>query len=325
MNNTSVEQIVALLKEKDDFVLLSHTNPDGDTVGSVTALCLALRKAGKRVRCLCDIEIPERLRFICGGLYDKDFEIKDYEYVISVDVAAPLMLGKSLDTYAQRVDIKIDHHLKGTDFGKLIYVEPGASSAGEIIFDICVGMNLFDPAIASAIYAAISSDTGCFRYSNTTAKTHMTAAYLITMGAAHSEISEALFETVSYRELGIYPLFLKNSVRLYDERVLIVTVSAKDKLEFGLSDADLDELSSLSRKVSGTQLGIVIKQLDGSDNEFKVSMRSRRQVDCSVICASIGGGGHTRASGATVTADSIEEAKNTVMRALEKTLVFRDR
>ena len=153
----------------------------------------------------------------------------------------------------------------------------------------------------------------------------MTAAYLITMGAAHSDINEALFETVTFRELGIYPLFLRNAERLYDGRVLIVTVSDKDKKEYGLSDEDLDELSALSRKVSGTMLGIVVKQTDNFNNEFKVSMRSRKQVDCSVICVSLGGGGHTRASGATVIASDINEAKETVIKALRSTLVFRER
>ena len=324
MNNTDISGIIEILKEKNDFVLLSHTNPDGDTVGSVTAFCLMLRRMGKRVRCLCDKEIPERLRFICGDIYDDDYVISDSEYVISLDVASGAMLGEKLEKYAERVDLRIDHHAKGSDFAKLNYVEPGASSCGEIVFDICAAMELTDPDTASAIYAAISSDTGCFRYSNTTAKTHMSAAYLISLGAAHSEINEALFDTVTVGELGIYPLFLDNFKSLYGGKVTLVSVSNEEKKKRGMCDTDLDELSSLTRKVNGAYLGIVLKQVDGSQDKFKVSMRSRRQVDCSVICSELGGGGHVRASGATITADSLEDAEKILIDTLQKTLVIKE-
>ena len=324
MNNTSIGQIIDILKEKDDFVLLSHTNPDGDTVGSVTAFYLMLRKIGKRVRCLCDKKIPKRLYFICGDIYDDNYCISDSEYVISLDVASEIMLGENLENAAGRVDLRIDHHAKGSDFAKLNYVEPGASSCGEIVFDICAAMELTDPAIASAVYAAIASDTGCFKYSNTTAKTHMSAAYLISLGAAHAEINEALFDTVTFGEIGIYPLFLENSKSLYGGKVTLVSVSNEEKRKRGMKDTDLDELSSLARKVEGTYLGIVIKQVDDDDEKFKVSMRSRIQVDCSVICAALGGGGHVRASGATITADSIEQAENILIDTLKKTLVIKE-
>ena len=324
MNNTSIGQIIDILKEKNDFVLLSHTNPDGDTVGSVTAFYLMLCKMGKRVRCLCDKKIPERLYFICGDIYDENYCISDGEYVISLDVASETMLGENLRNAVGRVDLRIDHHAKGSDFAKLNYVEPGASSCGEIVFDICAAMELTDPAIASAIYAAITSDTGCFKYSNTTAKTHMSAAYLISLGAAHAEIDEALFDTVTFGELGIYPLFLDNCRSLCGGRVTLVSISNEEKEKRGMKDTDLDELSSLTRKINGTYLGIVLKQVDGSDDKFKVSMRSRAQVDCSVICAALGGGGHVRASGATITAENLGEAEKILIETLEKTLVIKE-
>ena len=175
-----------------------------------------------------------------------------------------------------------------------------------------------------AIHAAITSDTGCFKYSNTTAKTHMSAAYLISLGAAHAEIDEALFDTVTFGELGIYPLFLDNCRSLCGGRVTLVSISNEEKEKRGMKDTELDELSSLTRKINGTYLGIVLKQVDGSDDKFKVSMRSRAQVDCSVICAALGGGGHVRASGATITAENIGQAEKTLTETLEKTLVIKE-
>ena len=323
MSEFSISDIVDLFRSKDNFVLISHTNPDGDTVGCTYAVYLILKKLGKRVRCLCDKQIPARLAFICPeGIYDSRTDIAEDEYVITLDVASPNMLGRSLEAYADRVDLRIDHHGKSTPFAKINYVEPSASACAEIIFEIGAALNVIDPAIASAIFSALSSDTGCFRYSNTTARTHMTAAYLISLGANASEINEALFDTVTYSELAIYPIFLNNCERLYNGRVNIVALTNDEKAKYGITDADLDELSSLSRKTAGTNLGVVIKQVDDNETEFKVSMRSRKPVDCSVICASIGGGGHTRASGATITANSIDSAKAIVLSAIRKFLEF---
>lgn len=325
MSDFGISDIIKLIETGDNFVLISHTNPDGDTIGSTYAFYLMLKKMGKNVRCLCDKEVPRRLAFILKeNIYGNDYIIRDDEYVISLDVASANMLGRSLEQYASRVDLRIDHHGRSTPFARINYVEPGASACGEIVFDIAAGLNLIDRDIANAIFAAISSDTGCFRFSNTTAKTHMTAAYLLSLGANAAEINEALYDTVVYNELNIYPLFLDNCECLYNGHVNIVTVTNAEKRKYSLTDPELEELSSLSRRPAGTYLGVVIKQTDDNENEFKVSMRSRKQVDCAVICASLGGGGHVRAAGATIQASSIEEAKETVMNALKNTLVINE-
>jgi len=324
MNEISISDMTDILRSRNNFVLISHTNPDGDTVGSVYAFYLMLKKMGKNVRCLCDKPVPQRIRFICGDVYDGDLTIRDGEYAIALDVASPNMLGKSLEQYADRIDLKIDHHSKNKSFAAYNYVDSSAAACGEIVFEIASALNVIDERIACAIYAAVSSDTGCFKYSNTTAKTHMIAAYLISLGARSAEINEALFDTIGINELNIYPLFLKNHKKYFDGRVIIIPVSRDDKKEYMLTDSDLDELSSLSRKPAGTCLGVVIKQVDNSDCEFKLSMRSRKQVDCSIIAASLGGGGHMRAAGATVKADSIQEATDMLLKALDKTLTFND-
>lgn len=323
MNTITTEKTAERLKEAENIILLSHTNPDGDTVGSVSALAYALKETGKSITCLCDTDIPERLRFICGDLYKKDYALSGNELIVSVDVASPEMLGALREKFEKLVEIRIDHHKKGTDFAKYNYVDADASAAGEIVFEILTCMKLTSCKKAiSALYASIASDTGCFKYSNTTAKTHMIAAYLISLGANNGDINEALFESVSMRSLSIYPLFLKNNRVLQNGRVNLVTVTNHEKSELGLADSDLEELSSLSRQVNGADLGIVLRQKDGNDTTFKVSMRSRKSVNCANIAAFLGGGGHVRAAGATINADSIESALKILTDALESTLVF---
>jgi len=319
MNNITIEGIAERIRQHRKFILLSHTNPDADTVGSVVALAHALKKNGNTVNCLCDCDIPDRISFIGKEFYSKDCSVHGDELIISVDVASPSMLGSLCEKFESIVDIRIDHHGKGGNFGKFNYVEPSAAAAGEIIFELLTYMQMINDAkVISSLYAAIASDTGCFRYSNTTAKTHMTAAYLLSLGAPASDINEALFETVSFSSLSIYPLFLESCQAIYNGRVNLITVSNEAKRRYGLCDSDLEELSSLSRQAGGAQLGIVIKQRDNSDKEYKLSMRSRKQINCSEIAAYFGGGGHIRASGATIYADSPEKATEAVIVALEK-------
>ncbi len=323
--NITAEKAAEKIKKAKNIILLSHTNPDGDTVGSVCALAYALTECQKKVTCLCDSDIPERLRFICGDLYKKDCALTGDELIISVDVASPEMLGALSEKFAPLTKIRIDHHKKGSDFAEFNLVDSDASSAGEIVFEILSILKLTSCQRAiSALYASIASDTGCFKYANTTAKTHMIAAYLISLGADHSEINEALFENLTLKSLEIYPLFLKNLKTLYSGRVNLVNVTNDEKASLGLVDSDLEELSSLSRQLNMASLGIVLRQKDGTFDTFKVSMRSRKGVNCSNIASYLGGGGHIRAAGATIKASNIEEAEKILLEALEKTLCFEE-
>ncbi len=319
MKSISLEEIAKKLASHQKIVFLSHTNPDGDTVGSVSALAYALKGAGKDICCLCDCDIPERLKFICGELYEKDISLSGEELIVSVDVAAPSMLGALDEKFSPIVDIQIDHHGKGIPFGKASYVDASAAAAGEIVFQLLTYMQLTSNIKAiSSIYAAIASDTGCFKYSNTTAQTHMSAAYLLSLGVNSAEINEALFDTVSFESLSVYPLFLENCKVMYDGKVNLVLVTNKVKKKYSLKDSDLDELSAIARKVGGAELGIVIRQKDGSDCEYKVSMRSRAPISCSDICSKLGGGGHLRAAGATFFADAPENALESVLTLLSQ-------
>jgi bifunctional oligoribonuclease and PAP phosphatase NrnA len=317
MNNITIPEIASLLNGSDSIIIISHTSPDGDTIGAATALGIALKLTGKKVTLLCDSDIPEYLKFVCGDLYTKDTDCDGL--IVSVDVASVQMLGKLADKYSDRVDIRIDHHETGDDFARFNYCVSNAAAACEIIYDLLSEMKIMNGEIASALYTGISTDTGSFKYSSTTSKTLRIAADLIDCGAESEDINEHLYENLSIASLRADSLFLKKMETYLDGRLLIVPITISDKIDAEIDDEQLEGFSALARKLNGVELGISLREKEPCT--YKVSMRSRRSVDCASICAAFGGGGHVRAAGATIKAENIDKAKsillNTVLEKLK--------
>ncbi len=312
MNNITLTETADKLRKSEDIILISHTSPDGDTVGAVTALAVGLKNAGKKVTALCDSDIPDYLQFICEGLYRKDSD--EDGLIVSVDVASSQMLGKLEEKFGNRVDIRIDHHASGTDFAEYNYCVPDAAACCEIIYELLTEMNLMNSVSAGALYLGLSTDSGSFRYSCTTPKTLRIAADLIEAGADSEDINERLYENLTVDSLRADCFFLDKMERYMDGSVLVVPVSIADRTAAGLTDEQLEGFSTLARKISGVQLGISLREKE--PGVYKVSMRSRKSVDCAAICAVLGGGGHIRAAGATIKASCIEEAKKLLITAV---------
>jgi phosphoesterase RecJ-like protein len=322
MNNITLSEISEQLLAAKRIILLSHTNPDGDTIGSVTALSRALRLCGKETICLCDIEIPERNLFICGeGAYTTSCEIAEDDLVVSVDVASPQMLGKLRDTFEERTDIRIDHHASADNFATYNYVDPTAAACAQIIFDlICLLPCTLCEEIASPLYTALNTDTGGFRFSNTTARTHRIAAALMEGGAAAADICETLYENVTLESLQSNALFLEKYQLHMDGKILFLPITMADKERYGFTDENVEGYATLSRKIVGVELGMVLREKDRGG--YKVSMRSRKTVDSAALCALFGGGGHARAAGATIEADSFDEACQKLLDGVLNNIVF---
>lgn len=318
-NSITLCKIAELLRSKEKIVLFSHTSPDGDTVGSVTALAMALESIGKQVICLCDGPVPDYLSFVCGDLYLPDTD-EDADLYVSVDVASPQMLGKLAQKYADRIDLRIDHHAYGTDFAKINYCDPTAAAAAEIITELVVQMGLLTDKIAAPLYVGLSTDTGSFRFSSTTSRTLRTAATLLDAGAPAEDINDRLYENMSLETLRANAFFIDNIMLLSEGKILLIPVSEEKRMEAGLSEDSLEGFSSLARKISGVQLGISLRQK--TEGVYKVSMRSRKSVNCANLCALLGGGGHTRAAGATIQADSFEAAKEILLSTVTENVRF---
>lgn len=312
-----LERAVLLLKEKDNITILTHASPDGDTVGGGFALMLALRKLGKSVNIVNNDEYPENLSYITS-LYEKMNFCE--QFVVSVDVADEKLLGeKVLEQYGKKIDLAIDHHATNTLFAKETYVEENSASACEIIYSVLLKLGVeISKEIANCLYTGLSTDTGCFRYSNVTPRTHEIAARLIEKGAEHSFINTKMFET---KKLGYFKLqtkCLENMKILHDGKVCIFTVTQKMLSECGCKDSQVDAIVALSRQIEGVKIGVTIKEKE--NGLFKVSIRTDEDVDAAEICGLFSGGGHKRAAGCSFSC-SLEETQKQLEKATEKFIV----
>lgn len=313
MNNITLEEVQKLLDGWDDILIITHCNPDADTLGSAFGIKNAYPE--KNIRVVCADCIPDRLKFIADG-EPTDIPDREYAHVMTVDCAELHLTGEAGKKYGNRIELKIDHHRTGDDYAVYNYTEDTTGSAGEIVYKIAA--DKLNKKAADSLYAAISSDTGCFRYSNVSADTHRVAAELIEAGAEHSRINERLFESKPRSEIIATRLAL-NSLRYYfGGRVALVTFTNVQKEENGIDDAALGVVSALTREIEGVDLGIVVKEKTGKDGLYKVSMRSTEAVDCSAVCKLLSGGGHMRAAGGSVTADSLDEAIQLTMNAVRE-------
>ncbi len=304
MAKVSLKKAAALLLEQDDIVILCHRYPDGDTIGSAFALCRALRDLGKKANVLCGDIMPRKFGYIFEDLAPMDIKER---FVVSVDVADSALLGLLEEDYAGRIDLCIDHHGSNRLKASNSYVDAKAAATGEIIYQLLspLGAQLTD-RIALSLYTAISTDTGCFRYSNVTARTHQIAAKLIETGIDAHTVNMVMFETKSMARFGIEREMMSNLDLRYDGRMAIITLTNEMVERFAVNEGDIDGLSAMARNIEGVDLGIMIREISGG---YKISARSSKAVNACEFCKIFGGGGHPAAAGCTITDLSLEEVK----------------
>lgn len=312
----TLESAAKMLLSKDKILILTHRSPDGDTIGSGYALAMALRKLGKSVKVDCTDPFPEKYSYFTDKLEKLEF---DEEFVVSVDIADTKLLGEKLSDYADKIDLCIDHHGSNTKYAKEYYVEASAAAAAQVIAKLIRLMNVeFDKDIANAIYTGITTDTGCFRYTNVTAETHRIAADMIDCGAESGMINRLMFETKSRSRLEIERRVM-DSIQFYlDGRCAIAYATIDMMKESGAVDSDMEGVSSLPRQIEGVMAGITLREKN--NGKFKVSVRTTDELDASAICANFGGGGHKAAAGCMITGtlnEAIEQIIEVVRQALE--------
>jgi len=306
---TDFNTAVSMLKNADKILVLTHRNPDGDTLGSGFALTRALRQLGKRARLLNADPINEKYAHLYEGLDDDSFE---EEFIVSVDVAEKKLLGDAfMEKYADRVDLSIDHHGAGKLFAKKTYVEPESASACEILYEIIKALGVkIDKGIADCIYTGCSTDTGCFKYSNVTARTHRIAAELIEYGADHSRINEKMFDTKSMNSIMLERMCYETLESFADGKIAVITVTKEMLSKSGTDKSALDAIKPITRQIEGVEIGLTVKEED--NGAAGISIRTSENYDASLICAHFGGGGHIRAGGCEIK-DTTENAKAKVV------------
>lgn len=300
---------VEMLQKAEDVLILTHKNPDGDTLGSGFALLRALRKLGKRAMLRNADCINSKYAHLNEGLSDDDFTPK---FIVSVDVAERKLLGEELsEKYADRVDLSIDHHGTTKLFAKNTYSEPDSASACEVVYLIIKALGVeIDKKIADCIYTGCSTDTGCFKYSNVTARTHRITAELIEYGADHSRINVKMFDTKSMNNIMLERMCYE-SLELYGSgKVAVITVTQKMLRDSGTDKSALDSIKPITRQIEGVEIGLTVKEEE--NGAVGVSVRTSENYDAAAICANFGGGGHIRAGGCEIK-DTAENAKSKVI------------
>ena len=330
----SCEEICARLRGGVDSLVLCHARPDADAIGSAFAVRALLASMGCRAYCACADEIPERLGFLVGELQGsilaenlpEDFAPVQ---IISVDTASPAQLGDLRERYVDRVDLMIDHHGKGEIYADG-WIAPDAAATGEMVYAVAQQLAAtgripeIPHGIDRLLYAAISSDTGCFRYSNVTPETHRCAAELL-RGAAEgsfdpADINHRLFEVKSEKLLLAEKLGFDRLHLSCDGKVGVLDFPYELKEKHALKDEHLETLVDIPRGLEGVMVAAAIRQ-PAETGVYRVSMRSSCDVDVSAVCASFGGGGHVRAAGCTITCDDgMDAVVKMVAEALEGAL-----
>jgi phosphoesterase RecJ-like protein len=321
----SAEDAARQIADAERLLILFHVHPDGDAAGSAFALREFAVSFGKHAVCVCADELPERLQFIAGKsqesvLPDAIPEGFSPDLTVSVDTASPMQLGALYDIYKDKIDLMIDHHGKGTVYADN-FIEHTASACGEVLYRVLIfaaGMlgGELTHRVKELIYTAVSSDTGCFRYSNVTPFAHNLAAMLIEDGVDGADINHKLFGIKSLKQMQVEHAGFERMNLHCNGRIAVITFPYDLKKQYGACDEDLETLIDVARCVKGVDVAAVIKQ-PAAENRFRVSMRSSCDFDVSEICAMYGGGGHIRAAGCTISADSILSAEMTVVMAVE--------
>ena len=295
MKKLTRSECAQILLAHDHYAIITHRRPDGDTLGSSALLCMGLRQLGKTAHILENPEITPKYTHLHQGLTKPAAEEGDF--VVTVDVASDNMLPDLFK--ALSFDLRIDHHGSATSFTPVELVEPGAAACGEIVYGILTEMGAeLDIPMANALYTAVSTDTGCFRYANTTADTFAVAAACAKAGAEVFSINQALFETNSLARLKVQSYMLEHGVLLQDGKVMICPLPKAAELACGATEDDLENISGFPRTIEGVKLAVTIRE-EGT-SRVKMSVRAVPGCDASALCAKFGGGGHKGAAGASM-------------------------
>ena len=317
--NESLYDAFRELMTMDDVLILVHRNPDGDCLGTAFALKRAFENLGRRVCVAAHGTVDRNLLEITDGAEELRPRFLP-SVIVSVDVATQQLLGPDLMDYAEHIDYNIDHHYTNTEYAQFNLVNGTASSAGEVLFDLFQACGIvIDDVIAEKLYAAIAFDTGCFRYSNTTAHTHAVAASLLEHKFDAAAVVRRMFDIVPLRQLRMERAAL-DSLHVYrDGAIVLLPITRAMLAENGALDEDVAGMVALVRRIEGAVVCATLKET--VEGDVKVSLRSADDIfDVSAVAAVFGGGGHVKASGCLIK-DSVERAEQRLLAAIEQRMV----
>lgn len=336
------EIIIEAIRKNSTFLITSHINPEGDAIGSELALALALEKMGKVVDIRNLHPVPEIYKFLphservkpalkifnrgpalvptCQDNRGKADKVdKRYDTLLLLDCGSLNRTGWISDhsLLADNIFV-IDHHRTESPFKNNGWIEPGASSTGEMIYNLIASLGIdIDSEMAINIYTAIMTDTGSFRYSSTTPEAFRIAGILVGKGVNPSKINEEVYEKLPFRKLKLLGYAMKTIDRNQDGKVAWMTVNQRMFRLTGAGPEDTEEFVNNLMSIKGVEVAILFRQT--GSKSYKLSFRSKGKIDVAGIAEALGGGGHSNASGCELKG-TLSEIKNKIVEMVEKAI-----
>lgn len=301
------EELIDLLKSHSRFAVIAHFRPDGDAIGSTIAMALVLRALGKSVTLYNEDALPEHFAFLEAAADLQPIPEscpEELEVLICLDNGAWKRLGdRAIATFADAREgkgpilVNVDHHASNEQYGQLNLVEPATAATGCIVYKLIemLGLDL-SPAMASALYVAISTDTGSFQYGSTSAEVMRMAAHLIECGVDVQDVNRRLYQEVPLSVMMVNREVLNNMVVEHDGFLSHYSLEAQAKAALGITDEDSKDLVEIVRVIQGVKASVIFEDLD--DGRVRMSLRSKDpRVNVARVAALFGGGGHAMAAG----------------------------
>ncbi len=316
-----LEKATQFVNEADHLLVVSHIHPDGDAVSSTIAAALLLRSLGKRVTMVNESCIPKKFAFLTGAdeILQPDQVTEKFRYVVALDCADQERIGKCRDLFADDVRIlNLDHHVTNDLYGTVNVVDPDAAATVEILYEWIEHLEIpWSRPLATSIYTGLLTDTGGFRYSNTSPRVLRQAAQLMETGIEAHNIADMVLETTSMEQLKLLKTALETLERSDDGQIAWMSLSLDQLRRCCASNEDLDGIVNYARNISGVDVGILFRETE--ERSVKVSLRSRSKVNVGAVAQYFGGGGHSRAAGCSLQC-TLEEARSHVIPRIQADL-----
>lgn len=310
---TTINEAAAYLSGRDNILIITHLQPDGDTLGSGAALCRGLNEAGKTAYMLSNPQTMDRFKKYCEA-YNAPSDFRP-EALITVDIASETLFPDNAEIYKGKIDLAIDHHPSNTAFAERNCVLAEKSACGEVVYEILMAISgKISPETAALLYLAVSTDTGCFAYGNTNAGTHKTAAALIDAGAPSAAMNKELFRTKSKKRLMLEALIISGLEFYKDGKIAVALITKEVMAKADAKENETDDIASIPGQIEGVTAGLTLREENGGT---KISLRATPRLNANLVCAKLGGGGHIAAAGARLDC-GIAEAKERALAAINE-------
>lgn len=317
MRNSSFKEIADVLRTHQRIAVLGHVRPDGDAFGSQLALGISLRRLGKDVSIWNEDGLLEKYGFMpCGELLTRPPRMpENFDLGVALDTAVQNRLGTAGEAVQAKTWINIDHHPTNPGYADLNYVDATSPATGQILFELISSQHLpMNAEIAENLFVAISTDTGSFQYSNTTARTFEIGAELVACGVDVGRVSQLLYESYPRRRTELLRELLGTMRFEADGKIASFSLSLAVAQRLGVHPEDNEGLIDHLRAIHGVVVAIFFEEL--AEEKVRVSMRSKsEEADVSAICQGFGGGGHKLAAGARVRG-TLADVEERVLKAI---------